>query len=91
MIAFHPQLFVRVEELDGPRAPMPRPLQSGFSANRLYRVLGVYNASESSDAFFILANDRDEMWFICQRHLRFGALVDTSAHHLPWLQAQASD
>lgn len=91
MIAFHPHLFVRVQELESPRAPQPRPLENGFSAQRLYRVLGVANASESSDAFFILANDRDEMWFICQRHLRFGALIDTAAHHLPYLQAQASD
>ena len=91
MIAFHPNLFVRIEELTGPRAPQPCPLQSGFSPDRLYRVLGVYNASESSDAFFILPNDRDELWFICQRHLRFGAIVDTSAHHLPYLQVQASD
>ncbi|WP_407542958.1 hypothetical protein Q0M94_25115 (plasmid) [Deinococcus radiomollis] len=91
MIAFHPNLFVRVQELDSPRAPQPRPLENGFSNDRLYRVLGVANASESSDAFFILANDRDEMWFICQRHLRFGALIDTPAHHLPYLIAQASD
>jgi len=91
MIAFHPQLFVRIEELNTPRAPQPRPLENGFTADRLYRVLGVANASESSDAFFILANDRDEMWFICQRHLRFGALKDTTAHHLPYLHAQAAD
>ena len=82
MIAFHPQLFVRIVELDGPRAPMPRPLSSGFSEGRAYRVLGVYNPSESSDAYFILPNDRDEMWFICQRHLRFAGLHDTPAHHL---------
>jgi len=91
MIAFHPQLFVRIEELNTPRAPQPRPLENGFTTDRLYRVLGVANASESSDAFFILANDRDEMWFICQRHLRFGALKDTIAHHLPYLHAQAAD
>lgn len=70
---------------------MPLPLQSGFSLDRLYRVVGVYNANESSDAFFILPNDRGELWFICQRHLRFGALVDTPAHHLPSMELQASD
>ena len=47
--------------ISGPRAPQPLPLQNGFSADRLYRVLGIYNASESSDAFFILANDRNQM------------------------------
>ncbi|WP_019011405.1 hypothetical protein [Deinococcus aquatilis] len=91
MLAFHPHLFVRIQELTGPRAPMPRPLDSGFSEDRLYRVLGVFNPSETSDAYFILANDRDEMWFICQRHLRFGALVDTQQHHLPWVGQQAAD
>lgn len=55
---------MRIQELSGPRAPQPLPLQNGFSADWLYRVLGIYNASEFSDAFFILANDHDEMWFI---------------------------
>ncbi|ADV68200.1 hypothetical protein [Deinococcus maricopensis] len=91
MLAFHPHLFVRVEQLDGPRAPVPKPLDSGFSTDRLYRVVAVYNPSETSDAYFVLANDRDELWFICQRHLRFGALVDTTAHHLPYVDAQAAD
>lgn len=93
MLAYHPHLFVRVEQLEGPRAPLPRPLESGFRAGRLYRVLGVYNPSETSDAYFILANDRDEMWFICQRHLRFGALEDSAAQHLdrPLSQQNASD
>ncbi|WP_045234485.1 hypothetical protein [Deinococcus pimensis] len=82
MIAFLPNMFVRVEQLDGPRAPIPKPLESGFTAGRLYRVLALYNPSETSDAYFVLANDRDEMWFICQRHLRFAGLFDTDAHHL---------
>ena len=81
-LAFHPEMFVRIEQFGGPRAPMPLPLDSGFSAGRLYRVVGVYNPSETSDAYFILPNDRDELWFICQRHLRFAGLHATSAHHL---------
>jgi len=81
-LAFHPDMFVRIEQLQGPRAPVPRPLDSGFTPGRLYRVLGVYNPSESSDAYFILPNDREEVWFICQRHLRFGGLHATPAHHL---------
>jgi hypothetical protein len=93
MLAYHPHLFVRVEQLEGPRSPQPRPLENGFSSGRLYRVLGVYNPSETSDAYFILANDRDELWFICQRHLRFGALQDTPAQHLdlPLQHLSASD
>ena len=75
-------MFVRVQQLEGPRSPVPRPLESGFSAGRLYRVLGLHSPSETSDAYFILANDRDELWFICQRHLRFAGLIETGAHHL---------
>ncbi len=82
MIAFHPHMFVRVQQLEGPRSPVPRPLESGFSNGQLYRVLGAHSPSETSDAYFILANDRDELWFICQRHLRFAGLIDTDAHHL---------
>ena len=49
---------------------MPKPLASGFSNGTAYRVLGAYSASESSEAFLILANDRAEMWFIPTRHFR---------------------
>lgn len=93
-LAFHPEMFVRIEQLEGPRAPMPRPLESGFTPGRLYRVVGVFNPSETSDAYFILPNDRDELWFICQRHLRFAGLHATSAHHLDpeaELHASAAD
>jgi hypothetical protein len=68
VIIFEEGLYVRVKELSN--GPKPFPLQSGFSETRAYRVVGAYNASESSDAFFILSNDRDELWFICNRHLR---------------------
>ncbi|WP_229753087.1 hypothetical protein [Deinococcus aerophilus] len=63
---------------------MPLPLQSGFSENGAYRVMSVHNPSESSDAYFILPNDRDELWFVCQRRLHFVELHDTSGHHLEW-------
>ncbi|PYE49992.1 hypothetical protein DES52_11912 [Deinococcus yavapaiensis KR-236] len=90
MLAFHPHLFVHVKQLEGPRAPIPKPLDSGFNEHTAYRVLGMFNPSETSDAYFILANDRDEVWFICQRHLRFHALVDTNAHHLPLANPSSS-
>ncbi len=51
-------------------APKPYPLDSGFTPNTAYRALGMYNPSETADAYFILSNDRDEIWFICNRHLR---------------------
>ena len=73
MIYLEPGLYLRVEELDN--GPKPCPLQSGFSMGVAYRALGLYNPSETSDAYFVLCNDRDEIWFICNRHLRTVALL----------------
>lgn len=71
-------LYLRVEELDN--GPRPLPLKSGFSTGRAYRALGLYNPSETSDAYFVLCNDRNEMWFICNRHLRAYALMPEERH-----------
>ena len=73
MTSLEPGLYVRIEELtDGPK---PYPLLSGFSSGQAYRALGMYNPSETSDAYFVLSNDRDEIWFICNRHVRAFALL----------------
>lgn len=61
-------LYLRVKEMEN--GPRPLPLQSGFSTDMAYRALGCFNPSETSDAYYILSNDRDEIWFICNRHLR---------------------
>lgn len=61
-------LYLRIKELDN--GPRPLPLQSGFNNETAYRVLGCFNPSETSDAYYILPNDRDEIWFICNRHVR---------------------
>lgn len=61
-------LYIRIQELDN--GPRPLPLQSGFNVETAYRVLGCFNPSETSDAYYILANDRNEIWFICNRHIR---------------------
>ena len=68
-------LYVRIQELDN--GPKPLPLQSGFSAGMAYRALGCFNPSETADAYYVLANDRDEVWFICNRHVRVVVLDDT--------------
>lgn len=75
MICLHPDLFVTVEQMEGERAPQPRPLASGFSTGTAYRVLGLHSPSETSEAYFILANDRDEVWFVSNRHFRAHAIV----------------
>ena len=78
MTLLEPGLYLRVEEmLNGPR---PLPLQSGFSKGSAYRALGLYNPSETSDAYFVLSNDRNEVWFICNRHLRTWALMPEQKH-----------
>lgn len=82
MTTLEPGLYVRIEELDN--GPKPFPLANGFSAGHAYRALGLYNPSETSDAYFVLSNDRDEIWFICNRHVRSHALLpDVSALRLP--------
>ena len=82
MIWFEQGLYLRVEELEN--GPRPLPLRSGFSREIAYRALGVFNPSESSDAYYILSNDRDEIWFISNRHLRTVALLpDTTDFRRP--------
>jgi|GEM_PF-2399281 len=75
MVSLEPGLYLLVSELEGPHAPLPRPLASGFSEGTAYRALGVFSPSETSEAYFILSNDRDEVWFISNRHLRTHALM----------------
>jgi hypothetical protein len=75
MICVEPGLYVSVNQLEGERAPLPLPLSNGFSHAYAYRVLGAYTASETSEAYFILSNDRDEIWFISNRHLRAHKII----------------
>ena len=89
MTSLESGLYVRIEGLEN--GPKPFPLASGFSANHAYRALGLYNPSETSDAYFVLSNDRDEIWFICNRHVRtyllmhdelaFRLLIKDAARH----------
>jgi hypothetical protein len=73
MLTLEPGVYVRIVEL--PNGPTPFPLASGFNADTAYRALGMFNPSETSDAYFILSNDRDELWFICNRHARVVGLL----------------
>lgn len=78
MVTLLPGLYLRVEPFDGPRAPQPQPLASGFSRDTAYLALGLYSPSETSEAYVILSNDRDEVWFISNRHLRTAGLRPAS-------------
>ena len=82
MLTLDTHLFLRVSQLEN--GPQPLPLRSGFNETTAYRALGMFNPSETSDAYFILSNDRDEVWFICNRHLRTVCLEEGSrAFRLP--------
>ncbi len=77
MIWIEQGLYLRVEQMEN--AAKPYPLDNGFNQNTAYRALGMYNPSETSEAYFMLSNDRDEIWFICNRHLRIvGISMDIS-------------
>lgn len=69
MIYIQNGLYVAIRQLENPVAP-PFPLASGFSEKFAYLVLGAFSMSESGEAYFIMSNDRDEIWFISNRHLR---------------------
>ena len=84
MIYIAPGLYVIVEQLETPLAPVPKPLSHGFSEDTAYLVLGGFSLAESGEAYFILSNDRDEIWFISNRHLRTSQLLpDSRAFRLP--------
>lgn len=62
--------YVQIVEMEGPKAPIPKPLENGFLPNKPYKVYGAYSPSETSEAYFILCNERNEFWFISTRHTR---------------------
>ena len=81
---FDPRLYVEIHPLEGPHGPHPHPVEAGgFNPALIYKVLGLYNPSETSECYFMLANPRREVWFIPQRHLRAYRLIDSDEFFLP--------
>lgn len=68
MIYIEPGVYLRVEQ--AAQRPHPLPLENGFSRDVAYRALGIHSPSETSECYFIVSNDRDETWFISNRHFR---------------------
>jgi hypothetical protein len=88
-ICIERDLYVQIRQL-GER-PHPLPLQSGFSNDVAYRVLGLHSASETSEAYFILANDLDQTWFISNRHIAIvGVLSWCTALRMPLAEVMSS-
>jgi hypothetical protein len=80
MNSIEKDLYVVIREMQGPRAPQPKPLLNGFSGNVAYRVLGLHCASETSEAYLILSNDHEELWFISNKHVRAYGLFPACTH-----------
>lgn len=78
MVSLEPGLYVRIQQMEHGRAPQPLPLDNGFSTGSAYRVIGLHSASETSEAYLILVNDRDEVWFISNKHARAHAILPES-------------
>jgi hypothetical protein len=80
----NPRLYVEIHPFDGPRSPHPHPIDDGhFSTDYVYKVLGMYNPSETSECYFVLANPHRQIWFIPQRHLLAYRLIDSDEFFLP--------
>ncbi len=60
-------LLVTVSQCE--KAPTPLLLDDEFSEDRSYKVLDAHSVSESSEAYFILSNNHNEIWIISNRHL----------------------
>ncbi len=72
------RLYVEILPYDGPRSPHPHPIDDGhFDPRYVYKVLGMYNPSETSECYFVLANPDRQIWFIPQRHVRAYKLMDS--------------
>jgi hypothetical protein len=74
---FDPRLYVEIVPLENGRSPQPHPVLDGrFDPDYAYKVLGIYNPSETSECYLMLANTRREIWFIPQRHVRAWKLLE---------------
>ena len=79
-----PRLYVEIHPFDGPHPPHPHPIDEGhFDPDYVYKVLGMYNPSETSECYFMLANPQRQIWFIPQRHLLAYRLIDSDEFFLP--------
>jgi hypothetical protein len=78
------RLFVEIHPFEGPHAPHPDPIKDAhFDPAFIYKVLGMFNPSETSECYFILSNPARQIWFIPQRHLLAYKLIDSDEFFLP--------
>lgn len=85
MIYTEKGLYVR--PVDYAKGQGPKPLASGFSEHRAYRVLGGYAPSELGEYWLIVANDDGQIWFITNQHWRVvGVFPDSVALDFPLME-----
>jgi len=84
------RLFVEIHPLEKGQIPHPHPIsEAHFDPEMVYKVLGMYNPSETSECYMVLANSQRQIWFIPQRHLLAYALLDSDEFFLTIDQADA--
>ena len=81
---FTDRLYVEIVPLETAHPPTPHPVRHGkFDPDYVYKVLGIYNPSETSECYLMLVNPQREIWFIPQRHTRAYKLIDSDEFFLP--------
>jgi hypothetical protein len=81
---FDSRLYVEIHPFEGAPSPHPHPVDDGhFDPHFVYKVLGIYNPSETSECYFMLANPERQIWFIPQRHLLAQRLIESDELFLP--------
>jgi hypothetical protein len=78
------RLFVEIHPMNSGQIPRPHPVEDAhFDPACIYKVLGMYNPSETSECYFVLANPQRQIWFIPQRHVLAYGLIDSDELFLP--------
>lgn len=72
------RLYVEIHPMEGSHGPHPHPItDGGFDPANVYKVLGMFNPSETSECYFVLSNPQRQIWFIPQRHVRAFGIIDS--------------
>src|SRR5690348_4304141 len=81
---FTDRLYVEIVPLETEHPPHPHPIRDGkFDPALVYKVLGIYNPSETSECYLMMANPQRQIWFIPQRHVRAFKLIDSNEFFIP--------
>jgi hypothetical protein len=82
------RLYVEIHPLESGQIPHPHPVtEARFDVGCVYKVLGMYNPSETSECYFVLANPQRQIWFIPQRHVLAFGLLDSDELLIPMSRA----